>query len=342
MSKDRSTKPAGGDKPGERNKTAPPPGQGTWQRMLAMRLGFIQDGSLDPPLAEQLRPLSTVELLRRAGCAADAKIRVGKEAALAAAVEACAARGPREERRVSGVVLPALLCEQLTTALAELQWPRQSQRPGLSSDHYLVLTNKKANGGYGTHHPHHRLRTLCEELIQFAEPHYVYTAIAVTKNFVGSPHIDACDRSYQVPTTWSGRPASHALHERGLKKKLITHAALRLQLAVSLGDFEGGELCVDEEGDGGIEAGDGGEARGAAPTPQHRVAVVETRNRVAKVDGRYVHWVRRFHGGDRYSLIFYNTAAEPPHPRGPAVQPLSRLTSTVSERGGEGAAKSGV
>eukprot|EP00966_Prymnesium_polylepis_P110138 2548339-Prymnesium_polylepis.1 len=53
----------------------------------------------DPPLAEQLRPLSTAELLRRAGRPIDADDHVSKEAALAAAVEACAARGPREERR---------------------------------------------------------------------------------------------------------------------------------------------------------------------------------------------------------------------------------------------------
>jgi hypothetical protein len=31
---------------------------------------------------------------------------------------------------------------------------------------------------------------------------------------------------------------------------------------------------------------------------------------MAKVDGRFVHWVRRFGGGDRFSLIFYMTAGE--------------------------------
>jgi hypothetical protein len=35
--------------------------------------------------------------------------------------------------------------------------------------------------------------------------------------------------------------------------------------------------------------------------------VVDTHNRIARVDGRYVHWVRGCGGGDRYSLIFYAT-----------------------------------
>jgi hypothetical protein len=38
--------------------------------------------------------------------------------------------------------------------------------------------------------------------------------------------------------------------------------------------------------------------------------VVDTRGRIAKVDGRRVHWVRTFFGGTRYSLIFYNTTEE--------------------------------
>lgn len=37
------------------------------------------------------------------------------------------------------------------------------------------------------------------------------------------------------------------------------------------------------------------------------VNVVNTRNRIARVDGRKIHWVRSWEGGDRYSLIFYDT-----------------------------------
>lgn len=69
------------------------------------------------------------------------------------------------------------------------------------------------------------------------------------------------------------------------------------QYAVSLGDFTtGGELCVDGED------GEGNEV----------IHVVSTRNRIARVDGRHVHWVRTWEGGDRFSLIFYDTSDRNP------------------------------
>jgi hypothetical protein len=91
----------------------------------------------------------------------------------------------------------------------------------------------------------------------WADPLCRWTAVALTKNFQGSPHTDSCDISYQH--------------------------------AISLGGFSGGELCVESE--------------------DHRcVVVVDTHNKLARIDGRYVHWVRRFRGGDRYSLVFFTTA----------------------------------
>ena len=57
------------------------------------------------------------------------------------------------------------------------------------------------------------LRALCAELMAWAAPEYHYSGVAVTQNFVASPHIDDRDRSHQY--------------------------------AVSLGDFEGGQLCID-------------------------------------------------------------------------------------------------
>lgn len=50
-------------------------------------------------------------------------------------------------------------------------------------------------------------------------------------------------------------------------------------------------------------SGGGGELR-------HSVAVVETLNCMASLDGRHVHWVRSFDGGDRFSIIWYNTESE--------------------------------
>ena len=73
------------------------------------------------------------------------------------------------------------------------------------------------------------------------------------------------------------------------------------QYCVSLGGFSsGGELCVDA----------GCAAAEVAEVAQRAVHVVETKGRMAKVDGRHVHWVRTFTGGDRYSLVFYDTSTE--------------------------------
>ena len=91
---------------------------------------------------------------------------------------------------------------------------------------------------------------------QFAD---TFTALAVTKNFEGSPHID----------TLNVGPF----------------------YAVSVGDFSegGGAICVE-----------------CSATV---VAEVDTRGRLAKVDGRFPHWVTPYEG-ERYSLIYYQTSGE--------------------------------
>ena len=81
--------------------------------------------------------------------------------------------------------------------------------------------------------------------------------IAVTKNFTGSPHID----------TLNVAPF----------------------YGLSLGDFTGGQLCVE-----------------VSPI---EVAHIDTHNKIAKVDGRFPHWVAD-HTGTRYSLIYYITSGE--------------------------------
>lgn len=64
------------------------------------------------------------------------------------------------------------------------------------------------------------------------------------------------------------------------------------QYAISLGGFQtGGELCVQSE-------------------RMNEVHVLNTHDRIARVDGRFVHWVRGHGGGDRYSLIFFSTTPD--------------------------------
>jgi len=246
---------------------------------------------LDPPLEEQLRPLSIDELVRRVALLQamqsprpvgegevgtlsddeqDGSLVVCAETpthseALAAATTAYT-KLPRPVRLVQGRQVPERLTAGLLATLQSLRWPAKNQRPLLSSDRYLVLLSSSANGCYGT------LRQMCSDLMEWADSNYYYSAIAVTKNFVSSPHIDELDRTYGY--------------------------------AVALGNYSGGELCVDSIDEDGI----------------HRVTCVETRNRIARVDGRNVHWVRSFTGGDRYSLIFYDTSEQRPSlPGSPVV-----------------------
>eukprot|EP00966_Prymnesium_polylepis_P051891 1201779-Prymnesium_polylepis.1 len=97
------------------------------------------------------------------------------------------------------------------------------------------------------------------------DPGFEYTGVAFANGFRGSPHVDTYDVSYQ----W----------------------------ATSLGEFDGGQLCVE-----------------SGPA---EVRVVDTHNRAAKVDGRYPHWVAPW-AGERYSVIAFRTRGEP-SPLGPAV-----------------------
>ena len=103
----------------------------------------------------------------------------------------------------------------------------------------------------------------------WADSEFSYTHVAITKNFIGSPHVDNLDTTYQY--------------------------------TISLGSFNtGGELCVESRGGNGSGGGGSGGGDGT------RIEVISTHDRVASMDGRFVHWVRGHSGGDRYSLVFYS------------------------------------
>jgi hypothetical protein len=270
----------------------------------------------DPPLHVQLKPLTKQRMLARLAAVAedegghDHRSEQGGDpgcgggegsngddkdfisrAEVLARLLSLYTRRPRKHVPFAGVSAPSALTSALLQSLAVLEWPQEHHRPALSSQRYLVLQNYerhsnrrgKSNGDVAgitgtptedsTRHGHtnhelqlpqfQRLFGLAHELMLWADPAFAFTAIAVTKNLRGSPHIDSGDISYQY--------------------------------AISLGGFTtGGQLCVESEEPGG-----------------GKVMVVDTHNKVAKIDGRFVHWVRPFGGGDRYSLIFYATTGSP-------------------------------
>ena len=151
---------------------------------------------------------------------------------------------------IAGVKVPEDLCKRLHDELRSTLWPPQAQRTGVSTDEYLVLQREPIR----VETPYNALKAACEAVMAWADPCYGYDHLAITKNFVSSPHVDNRDKSHQY--------------------------------AMAFGSYiGGGELCV--------ESADG----------QTRW-MVDTRERLAKFDGRSVHWVRGY-SGERYSVVWY-------------------------------------
>jgi hypothetical protein len=99
-------------------------------------------------------------------------------------------RGPRVERRITGFPLPPALAGALLEELTATSWPRPRERGKVAAGEYLTVS--PANAG---RHP--RLWALAAETVAVLDPSFAYTAIAATKNFCGSPHIDTHDVGYQ-------------------------------------------------------------------------------------------------------------------------------------------------
>ena len=149
--------------------------------MLEPTLATADGTNTDPPIADQLRPLPTAELIRRAAAwssgiagtsdtagssgiagsdignvAAGTSDVADREAALAAAAAAITIH-PRPERQLHGEPVPLPLLTALLSALHHLKWPKALSRPGVNAQHYLVLSARLARGDLGTRHPHYCL-----------------------------------------------------------------------------------------------------------------------------------------------------------------------------------------
>ena len=192
----------------------------------------------------------------------------------------------RPEVRCEGQPIPEALRAALRAALEGARWPTHSDRPKVASASYLVLERPPsgaptesagARRGRAKRERHGALWDAVAAWMAHADPEFEYTGVALSRNFRGSPHVDTYDISYQ----W----------------------------AISLGEFEGGELCVESGAD--------------------EVSVVTTRNRAAKVDGRYPHWVAPWVGAQRFSAIVYKTRGVGT-PQGLAVYPTKPDTANLT------------
>ena len=289
-----------------------------------------------PTLHAQLAPLSTPALLGRlhsffgkgTGRLEEDYAAVGssREEALSQLVRAYEARQEgdggdggtrvsdpsrcRREVYCQGRPLPTSLCDTLLAALRATRWLAQTDRPKVAATGYLVLETEVEGGegsegggaevasGAGTvavagagawregesasarrrrakRSRHRALWSAVEALVAEVDADFAFSGVALSYGFRGSPHVDTYDISYQ----W----------------------------AVSLGAFEGGQLCIESAPD--------------------EVSVVNTHGCAAKVDGRFPHWVAPWRGAERYSVIIFKTRGEPA-PKGPAVYPVSSCTRT--------------
>ncbi|CAD7965065.1 unnamed protein product [Amoebophrya sp. A120] len=271
-------------------------------------------------------------------------------------------------QHLTGRCIPEPLCTKLHEELKRLQWPVQKHRQRLKSDHYAVVWRGRPRAEFQQIYP------LFEELMDWAgdrEPspgHLVvpWTHIAVTKNFIGSPHIDEFDQTFQFCASfgdfenggelcvedcnverWTCRERrikllkgnnstrKRQLHENqdgheeetderneddtpspsvNEEDENIRHSSARISCARTARDVE--DFCRNNIND---------DPRGVDDPPnklKHQafstLYICTTKNRLVKVDGRYVHFVRGYDqqpsdcdgganklSGDRYSLVFY-------------------------------------
>jgi hypothetical protein len=199
---------------------------------------------------------------------------------------------------VSGTLVDESIRERVVNALREF-WTNQSssftgnrERPSISAEHYMILcsptmfdaTSQNAAKAAIKLKKHEALWNLAHEAIYSVDPIFAsqYTAVAVTHNFEGSPHIDK----------------------------------------QNTGPFYGFAVGDYEDGTGGI----------MVECSARVIAKVNTKNRMAKVDGRYPHWVGPYDStrGDRYSLIYYRTDGDI-EPIGPAVFTVPSDNAIVEE-----------
>lgn len=228
---------------------------------------------LDPPLRDQMKPLSLSQIRARVGCEADSTLdwKAANEKLLCQWKD-----NPRPRITFEGAPVLESLLTEVRELLLSTVWPGCSFRGSVNAENYIVLKidkEKKNDSQNDTSctdkdglteqddlrsiradDRYEKLKKSALEILRWADPDYPVSAIALTKNFVGSPHCDSRDTRYQY--------------------------------AISVGDFDGGELCIES-------------------TDGSTIYVVNTRNRMVRVDGRCVHWVRPHHQGDRYSLIYY-------------------------------------
>ena len=125
----------------------------------------------------------------------------------------------RTVRRVAGAPVPPALLADMRHALDAARWPPVSHRRKVDSERYLVVRrevlgegkNGEKNGSQAGDDrvvdPYVDLKRAADAVMRWADPTFAYDHLAITRNFVGSPHVDREDKSHQYAVSlgnWVG------------------------------------------------------------------------------------------------------------------------------------------
>ena len=168
----------------------------------------------DPPLAATLAAWPARTLARRADAAgfgsADAYLaaasasdeEAGRRASTAGRAtvgRATVAREtviPRIEYvHVTGADVPRALADRLLASLRDARWPASTHRKAVDSERYLVLSRDVSPPPAVD--PYDAVKTAARALMRWADPSFPYDHLAVTRGFLGSPHVDREDVTHQ-------------------------------------------------------------------------------------------------------------------------------------------------
>lgn len=254
-------------------------GDSTKENRTSARVESASDRDGDI-LRDQLAPWSTPQLRQRLfdvfGIDTNPEM-IGRDSVLDLLLQQYALDGPRRVVQAQGKPVHPNLVTELTNCLRNLAWPTTTrERPKVQAFKYFTL--QRPNTKF-TAENGTKAKLNAAKLEKYAE---VWNLLNQTLASVDPEYAE----SYTgVALTYGFKDSPH-----------IDTENIGPFYAISLGNFEGGGCIAVESG-------------------PKEVTHVTTFNRLAKVDGRFPHWVTKY-SGERYSIIFYRTVG--------AVTPITK------------------
>ena len=197
--------------------------------------------------------------------------------------------------------LPLDAVSKCLHTLRTTEWPRVSDRVAVDADGYISLSSLPgANARRRRRNAKYRnVWVAARDLLASVageEAASQFDGLAVTKNVRGSPHIDALDVAAQFAASL-GTFSDAAPSFDGAQDFPPSVTEKKTKKNTEQTRPAGGFLCVE-----------------SGPS---EVVCVDTRDAVAAIDGRFVHWVDPAYEGERFSLVWYKrttekSAGEPP------------------------------